>query len=102
MKRFRVLVVDDEPGILQFLKLKLKVSGYEVLIANNGLEALEQLQSQDPDLLILDITMPKMDGFETIKQLPTFPTCWLSCFCFSQAPQFTIFALFLQERIPIA
>jgi DNA-binding response OmpR family regulator len=72
MKRFRVLVVDDEPGILQFINVKLKVSGYEVLIANNGFEALEQFQAQDPDLLILDITMPKMDGFETIKQLRAF------------------------------
>ncbi len=69
MKQFRVLVVDDEPRILKFLKLKLKASGYEVLTADNGLEALEQVQAQEPDLLVLDVVMPGMDGFETLKQV---------------------------------
>ncbi|OGO23439.1 MAG: DNA-binding response regulator [Chloroflexi bacterium RBG_16_50_9] len=72
MKRFRVLVVDDEPRILNFLSSKLKVSGYEVLTASSGAEALEQVQSQEPDLMVLDILMPKMDGFETLKELRTF------------------------------
>ena len=69
MKQFRVLVVDDEPRILKFLKLRLRVSGYEVLTADNGLEALEQVQAQEPDLLVLDVIMPGMDGFETLKQV---------------------------------
>ena len=69
MKRFRVLIVDDEPGILKFLNLKLKASGYGVLTANNGLEALAQVQAQQPDLLVLDVVMPGMDGFETLKQI---------------------------------
>ena len=69
MKQFRVLVVDDEPRILKFLKLRLKVSGYEVLTADNGLEALEQVQAQEPDLLVLDVVMPGMDGFETLRQV---------------------------------
>ncbi len=69
MKQFRVLVVDDEPRILKFLKLRLKASGYEVLTADNGLEALEQVQAQEPDLLVLDVVMPGMDGFETLKQV---------------------------------
>ncbi len=69
MKQFRVLVVDDEPRILKFLKLRLKASGYEVLTADNGLEALEQVQAQEPDLLVLDVVMCGMDGFETLKQV---------------------------------
>jgi len=69
VKQFRVLVVDDEPRIVKFLKLKLQASGYEVLTANNGLAALEQVRSQEPDLLVLDVVMPGMDGFETLKQV---------------------------------
>jgi len=69
VKQFRVLIVDDEPRILKFLDLKLKASGYEVLTANNGREALAQVQAQEPDLLVLDVVMPGMDGFETLKQV---------------------------------
>jgi DNA-binding response OmpR family regulator len=69
VKQFRVLIVDDEPRILKFLDLKLKASGYEVLSANNGHEALAQVQAQEPDLLVLDVVMPGMDGFETLKQI---------------------------------
>jgi len=72
MKQFRILVVDDEKRILNFLNSKLKASGYEVLTANDGAEALEQAQAQDPDLILLDILMPKMDGFETLKRLRSF------------------------------
>ena len=69
MKQFRVLIVDDEQRILLFLKSRLKVSGYEVLTASNGLEALGQVQAQEPDLVVLDVVMPGMDGFETLKQI---------------------------------
>jgi DNA-binding response OmpR family regulator len=72
VKQFRVLVVDDEQRILNFLSSKLKVSGYDVLTASNGVEALEQVQAQEPDLVVLDVLMPKMDGFETLKELRTF------------------------------
>jgi len=72
MKRFCILLVDDEQRILAFLHSKLRVSGYEVITASNGLEALEQVQAQEPDLVVLDIMMPKKDGFETLKELRTF------------------------------
>ena len=72
MKQFRVLIVDDEPRIIKFLEVKLKASGYEVLIANNGQEAVAIFQSQEPDLLVLDVVMPGMDGFETLKQIRSF------------------------------
>ncbi len=72
MKQFRVLVVDDEERILNFLKAKLKLAGYEVILASNGKEALEQVQGQEPDLIVLDVIMPKMDGFQTLKELRNF------------------------------
>jgi DNA-binding response OmpR family regulator len=81
VRQFRVLVVDDESRILNFLSSKLKASGYEVLTANNGVEALEQVQAEEPDLVVLDVLMPKKDGFETLKELRTFspvPTIILS------------------------
>jgi DNA-binding response OmpR family regulator len=62
-------VVDDEPRIVRFLELKLEASGYEVLTAGTGLEALKKLQSQEPDLLVLDLVMPGIDGFETLRQI---------------------------------
>ncbi len=72
MKQFRILVVDDEKRILNFLRTKLKASGYEVLTAADGFEALEQVQAQEPDLILLDVLMPRMDGFETLKRLRSF------------------------------
>lgn len=74
MKGFRVLVVDDEERILNFLRTKLRASGYEVLTATNGVEALEQAQSQEPDLMILDLLMPHKDGFDTLQELRSFST----------------------------
>ena len=72
MRRFRILVVDDEERILNFLSAKLKASGYEVLTAPNGVKGLEQVHAQEPHLVVLDLLMPKMDGLEMLKQLRTF------------------------------
>ena len=72
MKQFRILVVDDDERIINFLKLKLKASGYEVLTSNNGAEGLEQAQAQEPDLIVLDLLMPKMDGLEVLKEIRSF------------------------------
>jgi two-component system KDP operon response regulator KdpE len=65
-------VVEDEERILNFLRPNLKASGYEVLTASNGLEGLEQAQAQEPDLVVLDVLMPKMNGFEMLKELRAF------------------------------
>jgi two-component system KDP operon response regulator KdpE len=72
VKQFRILLVDDEERVLNFLRSKLKVVGYEVLTANNGHDALEEAQAQEPDLIVLDIVMPRMDGFDTLKELRRF------------------------------
>src|SRR5512139_3551260 len=72
MRRFRILAVDDEVRILNFLVSKLKSSGYDVLTAANGLEGLEQVNAQEPDMVVLDILMPKMDGLAMLKELRSF------------------------------
>ncbi len=72
MKRFRILVVDDEERIVHFLTTKLKASGYEVLTAGDGVSGLEQTQAQEPDLIVLDLLMPRMDGLEMLKELRSF------------------------------
>ncbi len=72
MKQFRVLIVDDEPRIIKFLEIKLKSTGYEVMMANSGQEALAIFQLQEPDLLVLDVVMPGMDGFETLEKIRAF------------------------------
>jgi len=66
------LIVDDEERIINFLRTKLKASGYEVFTACNGVDALEQAHSQEPDLVVLDLLMPRMDGFEFLKEVRNF------------------------------
>ncbi|HEV7128903.1 MAG TPA: response regulator transcription factor [Ktedonobacterales bacterium] len=64
-----VLVVDDEPKLIDVVRMNLEVEGYRVLEASNGVEALERLQADLPDLVLLDVMMPELDGFETLKRI---------------------------------
>lgn len=68
-KRFRILLVDDEPDILEFMHYNLKKEGYQVYTAKNGKEAIKAAKQLNPDLMVLDIMMPEMDGIETCRQL---------------------------------
>lgn len=65
----KILIVDDEPYILNILDFSLDAEGYRVLQASDGEEALRLAQEQIPDLVIMDVMMPRQDGFETCKQL---------------------------------
>lgn len=65
----KILVVDDEAAILRILKIKLKASGYNVLTANDGREALEVIVNAKPDVVLLDIILPSLDGFQVLEQL---------------------------------
>jgi two-component system OmpR family response regulator len=65
----RLLVVDDEENIVELLSTSLRYAGFEVATANNGQEALEQVGSFSPDLLVLDVMMPDISGFGVVKQL---------------------------------
>ncbi len=64
-----VLVVDDEQAILRILRIRLRIAGYEVLTATSGQEALDIIGSARPDLVVLDIIMPGMDGLQVLKHL---------------------------------
>lgn len=65
----KVLVVDDDPYILMSLEFLMKKNGYDVMIARNGTEALELIEKQIPALLLLDIMMPDVDGYEICRQV---------------------------------
>lgn len=65
----RILVVDDQDDILQTTALVLRKGGYEVRTASKGLDALESVRQEKPDLILLDIEMPGMDGWETLRLL---------------------------------
>jgi DNA-binding response OmpR family regulator len=69
MKKKKILVVDDEEDILHFLELVLREKGYDVVTAANGHDALTTAQIEKPDLVLLDIMMPQMDGWEVLKLL---------------------------------
>ena len=60
----KILVVDDEPEIVSMIEMRLEASGYEVISANDGQEGLDKAKKESPDLIILDVMMPKMDGFK--------------------------------------
>ncbi|PSQ85219.1 MAG: DNA-binding response regulator [Bacteroidetes bacterium QS_3_64_15] len=64
-----VLIVDDEEDLLSLLEYNLEQEGFEVVLARDGVEAIEQTRAQEPDLIILDIMMPKMDGIEVCEKL---------------------------------
>jgi DNA-binding response OmpR family regulator len=60
----RVLVVDDDPNIVNLIRAFLTKIGFEVLEANDGLDGLQKARSENPDLIILDVMLPKLDGFK--------------------------------------
>jgi len=65
----KILVVDDDPDILEALSMILESQGYQVVTAQDGIEALANLKAEKPDLMILDLLMPKMDGWAVCKEL---------------------------------
>lgn len=68
-QKVKVLVADDDPAIQELIRLNLEVQGYEVVIASNGVETVRKALSERPDLIILDILMPEMDGYEVMRLL---------------------------------
>lgn len=69
MSKGKILVADDEVSIRQIVEARLKMSGYEVITAKDGVEALEMAQTEQPSLIVLDIMMPKMDGLQVCREL---------------------------------
>jgi two-component system KDP operon response regulator KdpE len=76
-----ILVVDDEPRMVKFVRMNLELEGYRVSEATNGLDALDKVREELPDLVLLDVMMPEMDGFETleyIREVSTVPVIMLT------------------------
>lgn len=65
----RILVCDDDPVILRLLQVNLELEGYDVLLAHHGEHAIELATDEHPDLVILDIMMPRLDGYQTCERL---------------------------------
>jgi two-component system alkaline phosphatase synthesis response regulator PhoP len=69
----KILVVDDERHIVRLVEVNLQRAGYEVVTAYDGREALEKVKSESPDMVILDVMMPYLDGYEVMKQMSADP-----------------------------
>lgn len=65
----KILVVDDERHIVRLVQVNLERAGYQIVTAYDGVEALEKVKSESPDMVVLDVMMPRMDGFEVLKNL---------------------------------
>ena len=83
-----VLVVDDDPGVLRMSRLVLATAGFDVHVACNGIEALEDIAKSDPDVLVLDLNMPVMDGWTVFHELERF----------EQRPKVLILSAYEAER----
>lgn len=69
----KILVVDDERHIVRLVEVNLARAGYDVVVAYDGVEALEVFAKEKPDMVVLDVMMPRMDGFEVLKKLQADP-----------------------------
>lgn len=69
MSKKRILVVDDETELVKAIQIRLEQAGYEALVAYDGMEALDKAHKEKPDLIILDLMLPKMDGYKVCAML---------------------------------
>jgi two-component system response regulator VicR len=65
----KILLADDDPDVVDVLSILLEDEGYEMVAAKDGAEALEKMESENPDLIILDLLMPRVDGFAVLKKM---------------------------------
>ena len=73
MAGIKVLMADDEPDILDIMVKKVEVAGYEVVTAKDGQDAWNKIKSEDPDVILLDLTMPHLNGYQVLKKLREAP-----------------------------
>jgi len=78
----KILIVDDEPDILELVEYNLKKEGYQVYVASNGQDGINMAKKVHPDLIILDIMMPKMDGIEACRLMRAIPEFKIHLWCF--------------------
>jgi len=74
MEQRKILIVDDEAGLRELVRINLEHEGYGVVQAENGLHGLETVREEHPDLVIMDVMMPEMDGWEACRKLREFST----------------------------
>jgi len=70
----KILMADDEPEVLEIMAKKIAAQGYDVIPAVDGLQAWEKIQTEVPDVILLDLNMPKMNGFKVLEELRAHPT----------------------------
>lgn len=73
MAAIKILMADDEPAVLEIMARRIADSGFDVIKASNGLEAWEKIQKENPDIVLLDLTMPQMDGYSVLSKLRSSP-----------------------------
>ena len=83
-KKKRVMVVDDEPGILRVLSIHLKLHGYEPVTTPSGSAAIDLVRTREPDVVLLDILLPDMNGFEVFEKVRGFSQVPVIVFSASQ------------------
>ncbi len=83
--KYKILIVDDEPDILEFINYNLKREGFNVYQASNGREAIETAKQESPDLILLDIMLPEMDGIETCEEIRKIPSLYHTTIAFLTA-----------------
>ncbi len=83
--KYKILIVDDEPDILEFINYNLKREGFNVYQASSGKEAIETAVKQNPDLILLDIMLPEMDGIETCEEIRKIPSLYHTTIAFLTA-----------------
>ena len=71
--KLKILVADDEPEVLEITARRLREEGYDVIVAADGVEAWDRIQSDSPDIIILDVNMPRKDGFAVLRDLREHP-----------------------------
>jgi two-component system KDP operon response regulator KdpE len=90
-KKDLVLVVEDHPKVLRFIEIDLKIQGFDVVATASGKESLELVNSKNPDIMVLDIRLPDMDGFEVLQELRKFSQ--LPVVAYSATPEYSTPAL---------
>ena len=88
-----ILVVDDEARMIRFIRMNLELEGYQVIEASNGVQALDQVRQHVPDLIIMDVMMPELDGFETLRLLREFSTVPVVLLTVKSDEEYRIFGL---------
>ncbi|HIC93358.1 MAG TPA: response regulator [Anaerolineae bacterium] len=72
-KKAKILVIDDDPDVTEATTIILEAQGYEVITAHDGIEGLQKIKEEVPDLIILDLLMPRLDGFGVVRELKENP-----------------------------